>query len=198
LVYGGGAVLQEIVEQVRQSAITGERPVVVLDLDSTLIHTGARHLAIAQDFAAAEPALAPFLEGLGPDSEAHALAQQLRQNRMQAGALDLEVPECEVLLDGTGRMTRIRINPSDASHQMIEECMVAANEAVATELASRGIKILSRLHEPPDPEKIAEVLSARLKVKPWLSPGLTSWFVNEAMPVEKGRPVSVVKNRTSE
>jgi ribonuclease R len=92
--------------------------------------------------------------------EAHALAQQLRQNRMQAGALDLEVPECEVLLDGTGRMTRIRINPSDASHQMIEECMVAANEAVATELASRGIKILSRLHEPPDPEKIDELQAA--------------------------------------
>jgi len=92
--------------------------------------------------------------------DAHALAQQLRQNRMQAGALDLEVPECEVLLDETGRMTRIRINPSDASHQMIEECMVAANEAVASELASHGLKILSRLHEPPDPEKIDELQAA--------------------------------------
>ncbi len=90
----------------------------------------------------------------------HTLAQRLRRNRMQAGALDLEVPECEVMLDGTGRMTHIRITPSDASHQMIEECMVAANEAVATELASRGLKILSRLHEPPDPEKIEEMQAA--------------------------------------
>jgi ribonuclease R len=37
---------------------------------------------------------------------------------------------------------------------MIEECMVAANEAVAKELWANGIKILARLHEPPDPEKI--------------------------------------------
>ncbi len=102
----------------------------------------------------------PPSEAVALIREAHTLAQQLRQIRMQAGALDLEVPECEVLLDETGRMTRIRINPSDASHQMIEECMVAANEAVATELSSRGLKILSRLHEPPDPEKIDELQAA--------------------------------------
>lgn len=92
--------------------------------------------------------------------ETNALAQRLRQRRMQAGALDLEVPECEVVLDESRRMTHIRITASDVSHQMIEECMVAANEAVATELSSRGLKILSRLHEPPDPEKIEEMQAA--------------------------------------
>ena len=89
------------------------------------------------------------------------LARQLRAARMKAGALDLEVPECEIVLDRDGRMTGVRINPSDISHQMIEECMVAANEAVATELQTRGIRILSRLHEPPDPERLDE-LSASL------------------------------------
>ena len=82
------------------------------------------------------------------------LAQQLRAKRFAAGALDLEVPEAEVLLDGEGEMTGIVTRPYDESHQMIEECMVAANEAVAKELWTRGIKILARLHEPPDPEKI--------------------------------------------
>ncbi len=80
--------LQEIVEQVRQSAITGERPVVVLDLDSTLIHTGARHLAIAQDFAAAEPALAPFLEGLGPDDFGWSVDEPLRRRGAPEPLLD--------------------------------------------------------------------------------------------------------------
>jgi ribonuclease R len=79
---------------------------------------------------------------------------------MRAGALDLEVPECEILLDADARMTGVKLRPNDVSHQMIEECMVAANEAVATELKSRGIPILSRLHEPPDPLKIDELTAA--------------------------------------
>ena len=82
------------------------------------------------------------------------LAQQLRAKRFAAGALDLEMPEAEVLLDGDGEMTGIVTRPYDESHQMIEECMVAANEAVAKELWTRGVKILARLHESPDPEKL--------------------------------------------
>lgn len=82
------------------------------------------------------------------------LAQQLRAKRFAAGALDLEVPEAEIILERDGEMSGIVTRPYDESHQMIEECMVAANEAVAKELWTRGIKILARLHEPPDPEKI--------------------------------------------
>jgi ribonuclease R len=51
-------------------------------------------------------------------------------------------------------MTGIELRENDESHQMIEECMVAANEAVAKELWTNGIKILARLHEPPDDEKL--------------------------------------------
>lgn len=86
--------------------------------------------------------------------EVSSLALQLRANRFQSGALDLEIAEPEVLLDENGEMTALAVHPNDESHQMIEECMVAANEAVAKELWTNGIKILSRLHETPDPEKI--------------------------------------------
>ena len=85
------------------------------------------------------------------------LAHQLRQRRFADAALDLEVPECEVVIGPDGRMTGIRTVPHDESHQLIEECMVAANEAVATELESRGIRILARLHEAPDEDKLAEL-----------------------------------------
>ncbi len=91
---------------------------------------------------------------------AHELAQQLRRRRMRDGALDLEVPECEIVLDADSRMSGVTVRPNDVSHQMIEECMVAANEAVATELSARGIAILARLHEPPDPIKIEDLTAA--------------------------------------
>lgn len=84
----------------------------------------------------------------------HSLAERLRANRFALGALDIEIPEAEVILDEFGEMSGIVTRPYDESHQMVEECMVAANEAVATELWTKGIKILARLHEPPDEEKL--------------------------------------------
>ena len=91
----------------------------------------------------------------------HELAQQLRKLRFAAGALDLDVPETQILIDDYGEMTGIEERSYDESHQMVEECMVAANEAVAKELWGRGIKILARLHEPPNPERM-EMLRADL------------------------------------
>lgn len=86
--------------------------------------------------------------------EIHELAQQLRKLRFAAGALDLEVPESEIMLDANGEMMGLVERPYDESHQMVEECMVAANEAVAKEMWANGVKILARLHEPPDPERM--------------------------------------------
>ena len=88
-----------------------------------------------------------------------ALAQELRAKRFAAGALDLEVPEIEITLDEYGEMSGLVTRPYDESHQMIEECMVAANEAVSKELWTKGVKILARLHEPPEEEKILQLRS---------------------------------------
>lgn len=90
------------------------------------------------------------------------LAQQLRARRIAAGALDIEIPEAEVMLDDYGELESIVTRPYDQSHQMIEECMVAANEAVATELRTNGVKILSRFHDAPDEEKL-ELLRAEFR-----------------------------------
>jgi ribonuclease R len=95
--------------------------------------------------------------------DAWALAAQLRERRFSMAALDLEVPEVEVVLDKNARMTGVKVRPYDESHQLIEECMVAANEAVATELWTRGIKIMARLHEAPADEKMEE-LQANLAI----------------------------------
>lgn len=87
----------------------------------------------------------------------HELAQQMRKKRFADGALDMDVPEAKIVIDEKGMMTGIEVRPYDESHQMIEECMVAANEAVAKELWTRGVKILARLHEPPDEEKLEDL-----------------------------------------
>lgn len=99
-----------------------------------------------------DAAAADLIRGL------HALAQQFRSRRFERQhALDLDVPECEIVLDDEGRMVDVRASSSDPSHQLVEECMVAANEAVASELADRGLPQIARLHEAPDEEKIEEL-----------------------------------------
>jgi ribonuclease R len=113
--------------------------------------------------------------------ETSALAQLLRAKRFAAGALDLEMPEAEVTLDGNGEMSGIVTRPYDESHQMIEECMVAANEAVAKELWTKGIKVLARLHERPEDEKIdmlrAELRGIGVKVGNIANPKVMSQFL---------------------
>jgi ribonuclease R len=96
------------------------------------------------------------------------LAALLRKRRFEHGALDLDFPEVKVWLDKQGNPIRLERVENDQSHQLIEEFMLAANEAVARELKKRAVPAIYRVHENPDPEKLAEyrefVLSFDYKV----------------------------------
>ena len=85
------------------------------------------------------------------------LASKLRQDRMAHGSLDLDMPETKVFVDEKGYADRLEKIEHDESHQLIEEFMLAANEAVAH--ATRGHKLASlyRVHDEPDPEKLNEL-----------------------------------------
>jgi ribonuclease R len=85
------------------------------------------------------------------------LAQQLRRRRFAQHALDLDLPECELTLDDDGMISDVRVVRSDASHQLVEECMVAANEAVARELHNRRVPGVHRVHDPPAQDKLEEM-----------------------------------------
>ena len=85
------------------------------------------------------------------------LAHQLRKRRYRAHALELDLPECEIRMGRDGCVSDILLVWNDESHRLIEECMVAANEAVARELSLRKVPYISRLHPPPAPEKIEEL-----------------------------------------
>jgi ribonuclease R len=84
------------------------------------------------------------------------LAALLRRKRFEHGALDLDFPEVKVFVDKQGHPVRLERIENDESHQLIEEFMLAANEAVARELKKRAIPTIYRVHENPDPEKLAE------------------------------------------
>jgi ribonuclease R len=84
------------------------------------------------------------------------LAALLRRKRFERGALDLDFPEVKVWVDTQGKPVRLERVENDESHQLIEEFMLAANEAVARELKKRTIPTIYRVHENPDPEKLAE------------------------------------------
>lgn len=84
------------------------------------------------------------------------LASLLRKNRFKEGSLDLDFPEVKVRLDPEGKPIQLERIENDESHQLVEEFMLAANEAVARELKNRLIPTVYRVHEDPDPQRLAE------------------------------------------
>ncbi len=83
-------------------------------------------------------------------------AAALRKFRFSNGALDLDFPETKVCVDASGRPVRVERIAHNASHQLIEELMLAANETVASKLKNSGRGALYRIHEAPDPDRLLE------------------------------------------
>ena len=99
----------------------------------------------------------------------HELAMLLRKRRFNAGSLNLDLPEVKLDLDADGRVTGAHETVHDESHQIIEEFMLAANVAVVTKLADRGLPFLRRVHADPSERKLrafaefVDALGFRLK-----------------------------------
>jgi ribonuclease R len=85
------------------------------------------------------------------------LSELLRDRRINRGSLDFDLPEPEVLLDLQGRPEAICKAERNLAHMIIEDFMIAANEAVATHLEEARMPSLYRVHEKPDPYKLEEL-----------------------------------------
>src|SRR6202012_5549491 len=101
------------------------------------------------------------MEGVGDDlrdllKQMHELAMILRKRRFARGALELNMPEIEVDLGEKGEVVGAHLAVNDDSHQVIEEFMLAANEAVASFLTEKGVGFLRRAHADPEPRKLKE------------------------------------------
>ncbi len=82
------------------------------------------------------------------------IAQGLRRAREKSGALNLFSVEHRFSLDVNGVPSGIAHETTDISHQLIEECMLLANRAVASWLEKHKTPCVYRIHEEPDAERI--------------------------------------------
>ena len=91
---------------------------------------------------------------VGMFEDMRALMERLRALREARGAIDFELSDEKVILDGEGHPVAIQRRERTIADQIVEEFMLAANEAVAEAHARRKVPFLYRVHEEPDAERI--------------------------------------------
>ena len=82
------------------------------------------------------------------------VAGRLQARRQAEGAVDLDVPEAEIVLDDAGAVLTVRRRPRQASHRLIENAMLAANGAVGRHFAELHEPCIYRVHAPPTEERV--------------------------------------------
>ena len=85
---------------------------------------------------------------------ARELAKILQKNRMAAGSLDFDLPEAKIVLNKRGEIVEIGNRIRLESHRLVEEFMLIANKVVALHVFRLGQKLLYRVHDRPDLEKL--------------------------------------------
>jgi ribonuclease R len=84
------------------------------------------------------------------------LALILNRKRDRRGSIDFDLPEPLIEFDEFGEMAGVKRAPRNVAHRLIEEFMLAANEAVAQHVSAAGFPFVYRIHELPDPKRVAE------------------------------------------
>lgn len=85
------------------------------------------------------------------------IASKLRSDRMRKGSLDLDMQETKIYVDENGYADRLEKVDHDESHQLIEEFMLAANEAVAKAIRESNLPCIYRVHDKPDEERLNDL-----------------------------------------
>jgi ribonuclease R len=97
----------------------------------------------------------PGKESLVPDFLRMAeLQEKLTAMRARRGAIDFDLPEAKVVLGPQGDVLSIEKRPRNRAHRVVEEFMLAANEAVARHFGDRDLPTIYRIHDLPDEEKL--------------------------------------------
>lgn len=126
------------------------------------------------------------------------LAFLIYETRRARGNLDFDLPEAEIVLDLQGMPENIIRAERNIAHRIIEEFMIAANEAVARYLTEREIPLLYRVHEGPDREALESLapfllsLGYRLPVK---KERVTPVEIQKILEAARGKPEERVINR---
>ena len=126
------------------------------------------------------------------------LALLMYECRRARGNLDFDLPEAEIILDIQGMPENIVRAERSVAHRIIEEFMIAANEAVARHLKEQDLPLLYRVHEGPDAEALEAIapfllsLGYRLPLK---REGITPPEIQRLLEACRGKPEEKVINR---
>ncbi len=84
----------------------------------------------------------------------HPLVKMVRARRVSEGSLEINTPEVDIKLDGSGKVESMELRASSKdAYQLIEDCMLLANRAVAEKLMASATPAIYRIHEEPDEEQ---------------------------------------------
>jgi ribonuclease R len=176
-----------------------------VDLFPSIIHSRERltYTLVRKVVEEEKPGLGEVSPAVAEDLLAMAaLCRLIRARRMAQGSIDFDLPESEVILDVQGRIEEIVRADRHIGHQMIEEFMIAANEAVGRFLAEREAPSLNRIHEPPERVKIeafAEFLSHLgypFPVKEKIRPALFQRILDKVRGKAEEKPVNYLLLRS--
>ena len=126
------------------------------------------------------------------------LAMVIYEQRKARGNLDFDLPEAEIILDIQGIPENIVRAERNIAHRIIEEFMIAANEAVARHLTERDLPALYRVHEGPDEEALEALapfllsLGYRLPLK---KENIAPLEIQRLLEAARGKPEERVLNR---
>src|SRR5262245_18513010 len=124
----------------------------VINSDARMTYTAVNAILTDRDPAAMaeHEALVPLFETM------RALFEILNARRRRRGSIDFDLPETEVILSEYGEIEAIVPAERNVAHRLIEEFMLLANETVASHLVAQRVPALHRVHEAPDPKKVAD------------------------------------------
>jgi ribonuclease R len=116
-----------------------------------------------------------------------ALTRRLRAQRFRHGALDFVLPEVHCIVGPDGEPLRFEKQGGTPAYHLVEECMLAANKAVAELLAAAGVPFVSRVHDEPDEEQWAS-MGAELQALGVETPPSTPAEINAIARKARGKP----------
>ena len=126
------------------------------------------------------------------------LARLIYERRRARGNLDFDLPEAEIILDLQGVPENIIRAERNIAHRIIEEFMIAANEAVARHLTEKDFPTLYRVHEGPDQEALEALAPFLLSLGyrlPQKMENIAPLEIQKLLESARGKPEERVINR---
>lgn len=131
------------------------------------------------------------------------LADLIQEVRCARGSLDFDLPEPFIELDlEEGKIDRIVKAERNKAHRLIEEFMIAANEAVAEFVTEKNVPMVYRVHDRPDMEKVQDLgvllnnLGHPVKLGRDVRPGGFASVINKVRGEPEERLINTVLLRT--